>query len=367
MNAETFEFKPAVREETSLLIAIAGASGSGKTFSALLMAKGLCGGNPGSSDIALIDTEARRALHYADQFTFRHLDFPPPFTPERTIGSIHAAEKSGAKVIIIDSASDEYEGVGGLQQMHDDEVARLASGRGEKKSFDQLEGWIQDKYSAPAWRVPKVRHKTKLIAPLRQIRAYVIFCLRADEKIRFVKYTDDRGREKTGIENAGWVPICEKRFAYDMTMMFTVTPDNPGVPMIRDGKAVFGKINEQHLYLFPEGKRISVETGLGLREWATGGKPAKPNAQTEQNVQNEQPTSTDVAADGSVLSRYHMRLRGEVFRADLEEAHAQFKPNFDGADNETLKTARHILNLHTDRVEGRLNADQVDDLVRKKL
>ncbi|WP_245407996.1 AAA family ATPase [Rhizobium sp. TH135] len=81
------EFTDATRDDTSLLIAIAGASGSGKTFSALTMATGLAQGEP----IYAIDTEAKRMLHYADQFKFKHMDMRPPFTPEAYIEAIQKA------------------------------------------------------------------------------------------------------------------------------------------------------------------------------------------------------------------------------------------------------------------------------------
>lgn len=55
----SFSFRPAARENVSLLLAFAGASGSGKTYTALTVAKGLAGGKP----IAFVDTEARRGLH----------------------------------------------------------------------------------------------------------------------------------------------------------------------------------------------------------------------------------------------------------------------------------------------------------------
>jgi hypothetical protein len=70
----SFEFAPAKREQVSLLIALAGASGSGKTFSALRLARGM---SP-DGKIAFIDTEARRGLHYAEQFQFLHSDMRPP-------------------------------------------------------------------------------------------------------------------------------------------------------------------------------------------------------------------------------------------------------------------------------------------------
>ncbi|WP_160006896.1 hypothetical protein [Rhizobium sp. 18055] len=343
------DFTDAVRDDTSLLIAIAGASGSGKTFSALTMATGLAQGEP----IYAIDTEAKRMLHYADQFTFKHMDMRPPFTPEAYIEAIQKAEKAGAKVIIIDSTSDEYEGVGGLQEMHDDEVARLA-----RKPYDKLEGWEIDKFNAPAWKVPKTRHKTRLMSPLRQVRAYIIFCLRAEEKIKFVKVFDERSnREKTAIESAGWVPICEKRFMYEMTMSFTVTPDNPGVPLIEDGQAVHGKIQSQHLSFFPPGKRVTKDCGKQLRAWARGENTTRPAQTPRQEEQGASPSTSQAPApthDREKLWNYHALLATAEDKDALTASHKEFKSKL-GADD--FAAAEKILRAHNDRLRGDADAD----------
>jgi hypothetical protein len=344
------DFTDAIRDDTSLLIAIAGASGSGKTFSALTMATGLAQGEP----IYAIDTEAKRMLHYADQFKFKHLDMKPPFTPEAYIEAIQKAEKAGAKVIIIDSTSDEYEGVGGLQEMHDAEISRLA-----RKPYDKLEGWEIDKFNAPAWKVPKTRHKTRLMSPLRQVRAYIIFCLRAEEKIKFVKVFDEKSqREKTAIESAGWVPICEKRFMFEMTMSFTVTPDNPGVPLIEDGQAVYGKIQSQHLSFFPPGKRVTADCGRQLRAWARGessARPSVPSGRDEQAAGNS--SQAPVPIDRALLSEYHGMLASEINADDLKAAHSDFKPKFAGINAETAAVAQLILKAHNARLRGDADAD----------
>ena len=88
----TFSFTPAVRRNTHILLALAGASGSGKTFSALELATGLAGE---TGRIAVIDTEAGRALHYADRFKFDHCELTPPFEPARYREAIEAAEAAG--------------------------------------------------------------------------------------------------------------------------------------------------------------------------------------------------------------------------------------------------------------------------------
>ncbi len=240
--AAAFDFQPAVRENVSLLIALAGASGSGKTYSALRLAMGLAP----TGKIAFIDTEARRGLHYADQFQFIHADMRPPFRPENFLAGIKAAEKSGAEVIIIDSFSHEYDGEGGIM----DWAAEIEAG-GTK--------------SPGNWKVPKLAHK-KLMNALLQLRASVIFCLRADEKIRITK--DDRG--KTVIEQLGWMPIAEKRFIFEMTASFTLTPNQPGVPQFD----LPHKLQTQHRGMFPPGQTIGEDAGRALAAWAKGGAPA---------------------------------------------------------------------------------------------
>lgn len=347
------EFTDAYRDDTSLLIAIAGASGSGKTFSALTMATGLANGEP----IYAIDTEAKRMLHYADQFKFKHMDMRPPFTPEAYIEAIQKAERAGAKVIIIDSTSDEYEGVGGLQEMHDEEVARLA-----RKPYDKLEGWEIDKFNAPAWKVPKTRHKTRMMSPLRQVRAYIIFCLRAEEKIKFVKVFDERSnREKTAIESAGWVPICEKRFMFEMTMSFTVTPDNPGVPLIENGQAVYGKIQSQHLPFFPAGQRVTEDCGRQLRAWARGEstttqtRPVSPR-QDEQGAGSTSSQALTPAHNAELLREYHAKLAAEIDKDGVIAAHEQFKSQF-GEDKATIATAVEIRKAHLQRVRPDADVD----------
>jgi hypothetical protein len=55
-----FEFRPAKREDVGLLIGRSGGTGSGKTFTAMRLAKGIAG----DRKFAVIDTEAGRAKHY---------------------------------------------------------------------------------------------------------------------------------------------------------------------------------------------------------------------------------------------------------------------------------------------------------------
>ena len=87
-----FHFRPAVRENVGLIIGISGASGAGKSYSAMRLATGIVGKG---KRFAVIDTEARRALHYAGQFQFDHAELRPPFRPD---SYVEAIKQSKAKV-----------------------------------------------------------------------------------------------------------------------------------------------------------------------------------------------------------------------------------------------------------------------------
>jgi len=237
----TFQFAPAKREQVSLLIALAGASGSGKTYSALRLARGMST----SGKIAFIDTEARRGLHYADQFAFMHADMKPPFRPEVFIEAIRAAEAAGAEVVIVDSFSNEYDGAGGIMEWADDIEAGGTKSPGN-------------------WKVPKREHR-KMMQAFLQCRANLIFCRRADEKIKITKESN-----RTVVLPLGWMPICEKRFMFEMTASFTLTPDKPGVPHFD----LPHKLQQQHRAFFTDKSPISEESGRALAEWARGGSPA---------------------------------------------------------------------------------------------
>src|SRR5487761_2438972 len=69
-SAVSFTFRPAVRENVGLLIGLIAPSGGGKTYTAMRLATGIAG----DKRFCVIDTEAGRAKHYADQFAFDHGD-----------------------------------------------------------------------------------------------------------------------------------------------------------------------------------------------------------------------------------------------------------------------------------------------------
>lgn len=265
---DEISFSEARRENVNLLISLAGPSGCGKTRSALRLAQGI---SPGGK-IAFIDTESRRALHYASDFKFLHWDMRPPFPPARFIAAIKAAEASGVDVLVIDSFSHEYSGEGGIMDMADRSTVKPPGN----------------------WLMPKAEHK-KLVNAILQARLSIIFCLRADEKIRIEK-AQDGNREKTVIVPMGWTPIAEKRFIYEMTVSITMTDLQAGRPDYR----LPHKVQEQHLPMFPEGELIGEEAGRRLAAWARGA-PSGPTPPDPETLARAVADLTAAATAGSMV------------------------------------------------------------------
>lgn len=233
--SEIFEFKPAKRAGVGLFVGVAGGTGSGKTYSALRLAKGIAGG----SRIAAVDTEGRRMSHYASDFDFDVTDMLAPFRPDRFADAAKSAEAGGYGVMVIDSFSHEWAGEGGVLAWHDELM-----GDNEKKNMS-------------AWIKPKTAHKA-MINSFLQRRIPIVFCMRAEEK--------------TGVGPGGkpiamgWTPIGDPRFMFELTTMITLANDKPG----RVNYDLPRKIQRQHLHLFPDGELISEEAGAQLAAWARG-------------------------------------------------------------------------------------------------
>lgn len=255
MTTRTFTALPAVRESVPLLVGLTGPSGGGKTYSALRLATGIQTVTGG--DIYAIDTEARRMLHYADKFRFRHLQFDAPFGSLDYLAAIRHCAAQGAKVIIVDSLSHEHEGPGGLLDFQAREFERLGS---------------RDAVKMLAWQKPKAARQ-QLLNGILQIPANFIFCFRAKEKVKMAK----NAAGKMEITPQGFMPIAGEEFVFEMTVNCLLLPHADGVPTWQSdepGERMMMKLPEQFRTAFAERRPLSEEIGRELAAWADGGKPA---------------------------------------------------------------------------------------------
>ena len=272
----SFTFRPGVRENVGLWINLIGGTGGGKTFTAMRLASGISAGK----SFAVIDTENRRALHYADQFKFDHADLREPFTPASYAEAILAADQAGYPAIVVDSGTHVWAGDGGMLDMQEAELDRMAGDDWKKREAVKMSSWIK----------PKRQHK-KMVSKLLQLNAHLILCLRAEEKIEMVKQ-DGRMvvRAKQSLTGKdGWIPVCDKNLPFEATCSFLLLASVPGIPHPI-------KLQEQHKALFPLDQPINEESGKRLAEWACGG--AAPSKSTSLL-----PSGTSAAAGSPIKTR----------------------------------------------------------------
>ena len=96
------ELRKSERSKAKIKMALQGSSGSGKTMSALLIAKGLANGN--LSKVAVIDSENGSADLYAHVGDYNIIKLKS-FSPNDYVEAITMCENAGMEVIIIDSTS----------------------------------------------------------------------------------------------------------------------------------------------------------------------------------------------------------------------------------------------------------------------
>jgi AAA domain len=309
-------FRPAIREHTPVLLGIAGPSRSGKTFSALRVATGLAQGAP----IAMIDTESGRGLQYAEKFTYLYGELGPPFSSERYLEAIEAAKAQGARVIIVDSASHEHEGTGGMLEQHEAELTRLAGSDAKKRERMTFSAWVR----------PKAAHNSYVNRLLQMgTDTHFVFCFRAKDKLKIVA-----GAEPV---HEGWTPICSSRFEYEMTSLLILPEGAQGRP---DLSAKSSGLRDPFQNFVKEGIQLDEGLGQRLAKWAAGAKAAAPAAPAVYTSADGdtwpivEPWSGAIlqgawnaATDGEEAYRTWWNAQGRSFRSGVaaSETHRRFK------------------------------------------
>lgn len=232
-----FEIVEATREAIPAQIALWGAPDSGKTYSALLLARGLVGPE---GKIVIIDAEHKRAKFYSGLFGgFFHLNLLPPFSPERYMGAHKAALAAAADAIIVDSASHVWGGEGGV-------LAQVDASK-EPNAIDR-------------WKSPKAAYNAMVSSMLRS-PVHMIYCLR--EKERFVQPAPGRPAE---IVSAGFSPICDPLFIHEMMISARLEAGThkPLFPI---------KIPDAIMTAIKPGELITEKTGRFIGDWISSGAP----------------------------------------------------------------------------------------------
>ncbi|WP_053991929.1 AAA family ATPase [Mangrovimonas sp. TPBH4] len=225
------EIKKAQRQQVKLRLGLSGASGFGKTYSALLLAYGITNDY---SKIVVIDTENQSASLYAHLGDFNTVCLEPPYSPERYVKAIKLCESAGMEVVIVDSITHEWNGTGGCLEIH-----------------EKLGGRFQD------WAPVSKRHQAFIDAIL-QSTCHIITTVRSK-----IDYSLDVGSNgKTKVVKHGTKEITREGFEYELTANFELLNENHMAKASKDRTGLF--MNKPEFV-------INAAIGRKLMEWCNNG------------------------------------------------------------------------------------------------
>ena len=227
--------RKARRSATKLRILLTSPSGGGKTFGALLLAKGLGGRT------VVIDTEEGSSDLYDELHDFDVIDLKPPFTPERYVEAISAAEAAGYEVIVVDSVTHCWSGKGGCLELVDD-IAK-AQFRGNT--------WSAFSVITPRWRA--------FVDAILRSSAHIVCTGRSKTETAQV---EDHGKKK--VAKLGMKLEARDGLEYEFTTVLDLVHDGHYATVSKDRTGIFSG----------DPKPITVETGKRLAEWLAGAEPA---------------------------------------------------------------------------------------------
>ena len=224
------ELKKAQRKKVKLRLNISAPSGAGKTYSSLLMAKGLCGN---WSKIAVIDTENGSSSLYSDLGEFSVIDLVAPYTPEKYTQALKICEDAGMEVVIIDSTTHEWACL-----IEENELLAQSKFRGNTWS---------------AWSQTTPRHD-RFIQSILQSNVHVITCTRS--KMETIM-TDDKKVKKVGMKD-----VQREGWEYELTISLNIDRDTHRAIASKDRTNLFENVNP---FI------ITEETGKQIANWCDSG------------------------------------------------------------------------------------------------
>lgn len=226
------QLRKATRQKAKIRLGLSAVSGGGKTYSALVIAKGMAGGD--FSKVAIIDTENNSADLYAHLGDYNVLPLSPPFTPERYAEAIKDCENAGMEVIIVDSITHEWNGKGGILEIHNSMTGN---------SFTN-------------WASLTPRHQ-KFIDAVLQSPCHMITTVRRKQDYEMTK--DNNGKVK--VEKGGLKEETRENWEYELTANLELDTKHNATAS-KDRTGLF--MDKPHFI-------PSEDTGRMLREWCESG------------------------------------------------------------------------------------------------
>ena len=291
----TFQIRPAQRAQAKPLIGLYSESGCGKTWSSLLLARGFVGA---AGKIGMIETEAGRGEIYVGEPPVGEYlvgSMREDFSPTAYGEAIAAMEAQGVDALIIDSASHEWEGVGGVLAM-------------------AAENQAAGKKGPLVWQKPKIDHNRQFVLRLLQTPIpLVIVAMRA--KYPMIEIARGDGK-KDWQRSTTLEPKQSEDILYEMMFHAWIDTEHR-LHLTKWPKAV-----PECARIFADGQSVTVETGQRLAAWAKSGGVPTATAPRTRDVLAE---ARDVASMGSERFRAFYKALAPAERAVLKPTMEDFK------------------------------------------
>lgn len=229
------QLQKATRKQSKIKLSLSGPGGCGKTYSALLLAYGLCND---WNNIAVIDSENYSASLYSHLGPYQVVNINEPYTPERYIQAIQLCERSGIEVIVIDSATHEWSGKGGCLDLHEKETSRMK---------------IPNSFTA--WASITPRHQA-FIDAIIQSHCHIISNIRSKTEYILAERNGKQVPQKVGM-----APIIRDGFEFEVSIHFEIDQQH---------KAFCSK-DRTGLFMDKDPFVITPNTGKQILDWCNGG------------------------------------------------------------------------------------------------
>lgn len=319
-----------ITDPLPISLGYSGASGSGKTVSALRTARGIAQEITGEKNapFGFVDTENRRGLHYREAFPeMMHSDFSAlndtgqvvGFTIDRWLEMIDAAEHAQLPVVAVDSYSHSWAGVGGVLEMHQVVLDRLVA-EAERRANGKYT-IERDKFSMLAWAEVKPAYR-RLVDRIIRSRTNFVICTRAKPVMQkgYGEKITNAFKTKTRRMDVPWNPETDSDLMFELTAMVILDPAAPGCPVHQI------KMADQFKGVFDPKRPITEETGRAMAEWSKG----NGNAQKQKQVMD---SARDVARQGTeAFTAWWQSEAGKQARGVVRPIMDELKDLVQGAD-----------------------------------
>ena len=223
------QIKKAQRSQTKMRLLLSWASGSGKTYSALLVAKGLAWGD--MSKVCVIDTEHNSSSLYSDLWDFSVVQIDPNnCTTDVLCEAFDEIENAGFDCIIIDSTT------------HWRNAMLELNDKFTKQNYGN---------SFTSWRQTN-KHYVKLIERMLSSKCHVVATARS--KSDYVIETNDKG--KASIKKVGLKAEARDWFSFEFTICFDINEFHMVDKVSKDRTSMFANIEEPFQLTEATGKQI---------------------------------------------------------------------------------------------------------------